>query len=321
MSNSHLIPEVLGGKFQFRISCKECNEQLGHKYESKVKKNAFLAAAISKLGIKSAKEAYRHAKIIDDETGFLMKLDAGQVTPKPKELSKGKFMGSRKDQKLYHVSRFKKKHPDVDTTPLEKFFDDPQNKSFRFHGHTYRIEEYSSKEITVRIEGLTQEIVPELVFKILYEFLSLNGFLSHPVIGPKMREYVTLGKVNEKTTVVIKPDVARVILGNIYNTFSWYKKLEEIPFKDHHYFIFRMTRKGILYCELVLFGQIRNFFIIGQWSPSDDEIFSVLGRAFIFPMSGGIFGPIVYENVSRKAHITWADAAVDIRTWELEQNN
>ena len=44
MSKSHLIPDFLGGWFEPKISCENCNNFLGHNVESEAKKNAFITA-------------------------------------------------------------------------------------------------------------------------------------------------------------------------------------------------------------------------------------------------------------------------------------
>lgn len=64
LTNEHIIPRVLGGWQKVPFVCKTCNNLwLGHKIESKLKRNGYIVTALDKLGIQPKKLVYREADI------------------------------------------------------------------------------------------------------------------------------------------------------------------------------------------------------------------------------------------------------------------
>jgi len=62
-SRDHVPPEYLGGFLLLPFVCRSCNSTFGHTIEADLGKNAFIIAALDKLGLKFDKrELYRHAE-------------------------------------------------------------------------------------------------------------------------------------------------------------------------------------------------------------------------------------------------------------------
>ncbi len=87
LTKSHLIPDSLGSNFYTFTSCEKCNSYLGREIESKTKNNAFISSALSKLRLATKKEAYRHSRKFDTETGAEMHItDEGVSRIAPKKI-------------------------------------------------------------------------------------------------------------------------------------------------------------------------------------------------------------------------------------------
>jgi hypothetical protein len=156
------------------------------------------------------------------------------------------------------------------------------------------------------------------IFKILYEIIAINGLLRYKHIVVPLRRFISINKADQKNRIIINNGISKYVISNTSNTFREFKQFEMIPFKEWHAFIPRISKGLILYFELILFGQIRNFLIVGRWNPKNDSLNSFYNEALVFSYKNKNFFRQTYTDLESKDHILWADAAVDIRFWEIE---
>jgi hypothetical protein len=322
LTESHLFPQSIGGRFAAYTSCGKCNSFLGQKFEQEVKKNAFLTAALVKTGVSDKREAYRHAKKTDVETGINMHITkGGHAKSIPKDLNGGKFIGTPQEIKNYIISRFKKQYPNWPVKPLEEFYDDPSRRSFTYVGIRYTKKTIQGGPGELKIEGLSRDPHPFLIFKIACEFLALNNLQNHAIIRQMMNGLIAINTRDQLNRIEFSSNIINLVQSNTSNTFQEYRCLENIPFKDYHYIMLRLSVKLTLYVEVVFFGLLRNFLILGELKTFDDRVLPLVDEEFIFPMNRSIGIRQRYRNLVEPIHTRWADAAVDGRMCELSRKS
>ncbi|PKK83268.1 MAG: hypothetical protein CVT49_09210 [candidate division Zixibacteria bacterium HGW-Zixibacteria-1] len=108
LSKSHLIPQFLGGWFQPKISCDQCNNFLGSKIEVRAKDNAFITAAMVRLGLANEEVAYRNLKKIDAENEVEVDFKGSVAIPRIKWLDEKTLIASNMKSKQIRIGKIKK---------------------------------------------------------------------------------------------------------------------------------------------------------------------------------------------------------------------
>ena len=320
LSESHLIQESLGVKFFTKTTCVPCNNFLGAKVESKALRNNFIAAASVKLGLKSRREAYRHGKKIDVATGAEMIITKeGKSKPIPKKISENQFRGTPEEGKTYWVAQLKKDKPDLPTEPLEEFFDDPTKTAFSYAGKKYYKKTYKDDVGQIRID-MAKYIDPILIFKIAYEFIVLNGWHTHPMIRATLKQLFSVTKMQQKSLMFFSNAIDALTVNNMDSYFRTYDSLEDIPFGKYHAIIPRLSDRFIFYIDIVLFGVLRNCFILGKLDEFEERIIPLTNTGYVFPIGGANPYMETYPNFKFKDHIIWGDVSVETRLWEIEEH-
>ncbi|MCK4857759.1 MAG: hypothetical protein KAT58_07320, partial [candidate division Zixibacteria bacterium] len=202
LSESHLFPKCIGGSFAARISCQECNSFLGTKFESEAKKNASITAALVKLGIADRRSAYRLGKKLDTESGVEMHIAAdGKSKPVTRQVSDNRFEGSPEQNKAFALRHFRKTRPKWSTKPLEEFYDDPSKQKFTYAGEQYTKKHYPAGDAELAVQ-MQRHPHPNLIFKIIYEFLALFNLQSSNMIQSTLEHLVTVDANNRKDRIV-----------------------------------------------------------------------------------------------------------------------
>ncbi|MEW5922598.1 MAG: HNH endonuclease [Candidatus Zixiibacteriota bacterium] len=314
MSKSHLIPQFLGGWFQPKISCEKCNSFLGSKIEEKAKNNAFITAAMVKLGLANEQVAYKKLKKIDVENEVEVDFKGSVAIPRIKWLDERTLIAPSVKSKKIRIDRIKKKYPHIPMKPIEDFFNDPDKTDFRYDNIVIAKRDYLTKKTKIKMEG-TRDPDNEFIFKLLYEFMCLNNFLKISGLRNSLRKYIHIDKNDVDNRIKIDDKLRKNIFYNTANTFKLCDKLEEIPFTGCHYFVLRLSSDNILYIEVTLFGQLRNFFIIDEWRSEYEVYAGILDRVFLFTIDRQGFPPFMYPNLNLKEHLLWVDAMVKIK-WQ-----
>ncbi len=322
LTKSHLFPECLGIKFYSYTTCRQCNSFIGEEIEGTVMDNPFFTAALAKIGLKNRKEAYRMGKKIDTESGFEVIInDQGKVQPVPKMLTKDRYLGTPEKLKEKAVKSFKRKNPNVDVGPIEKFYDDHVKKEFVYEGIVF------SKEITP--EGVTEIQIgwkkrdpdPRLIFKIIHEFLTISGLNRDIAIRQNMKGLYKTYDLRKKTVIRFSSELDERCISNTTHAFRNYKYIESIPFGNYHYAMLRLSKKYVLYVEVVFFGIIKTFFTIGNITQLNQHTISMLDRGLIFELGSTIPFEKIYPNFERAHESKLCDVVVELRHWEIQQRN
>ncbi len=321
-SRTHLFPECLGGGFFTHLSCVGCNNYLGHSVESKVLRNVFLTQGIEKLELATSREAFRHARIWDQETGLEMKIGTqGGVSPIPKPIGEAdnKFVGTPEERASYFAKRAQRRNPEIDVTPLENFFKEGKTGLFSFDGYKYSTTEHPEAMAELRIEDLTRDPAPALVFKIVYEFLAMLNFLEHPIIGPILDSYIKRHDSESKAPFNIHDSISDFVVSNTDVCFRTCENLREIPFKRFHHAMLRVTPSGVLWCEVGLFTHIQSWFLLTKIGSHDSKILSLLDKAFVFPFKSSEIVIIPFPSVEKREYYDWVNVKLDFKVSELNR--
>lgn len=312
ISESHLIPESLGGGFKPYISCKRCNNFLGTKVEGTVSENGFLSAARSKLGIVSKKKAYGKATKVDTKTGYEITINkSGTASIIPKQLTDSQFIGSPKQISDRWVKKFERANPGKDSGPLKDFFDSDKAGPFSFGGTTHFRTRFPTKVTTAKIIQ-NARVDPIFVFKIAYEFLCTFGALSDSALISLLRGkfHVSDSEGTEKIIFDGEAITARV-LTNTGIDFKDYNRLEDIPFLPGHLLILRVSSSGVMYVKICLFGQVKVFYIVGKLDTISDELVLLLDKVVILPLKTNRAEFEIYPTLTRRACVLTYDKWVD----------
>lgn len=321
LTKSHIFPECLGIRFIMYVSCSACNSFFGEKVEGTIMNNAFFCAAISKLGLKDKKDAYRQAKKIDTETGYeVMINEDGRVQTIPKMLSNSRFIGTPKQLKEMAVKRFKRQNPNTSTRPIEEFYDDKESKNFQYEGVNFSKVIYPESNTEVRFSQ-KRDPEPKLVFKIVHEFLTTSGLIRTPEIRQNMKNLYSVAFYNDKTRIFFSSELTERYITNTTHTFREYKQLEEIPFLNFHYVMLRLSKKQILYVEVVFFGQVKTIFSIGPVTKVDPYTLLMLDIGLVFMLGEPMPFESRFPNVKRASETKLSDVVVEIRHWEIQERN
>ncbi len=317
-SRSHLFADFLGGRFVTYISCKTCNNFLGHNVEWKALRNAFLTQAVEKLGLSDSRGAYRHAKVWDQETGLEMwHNEHGGVSPIPKPIAANKFVGTPEDRASYFTKRAKKRNPEIDVTPLEEFFRQGKTGRFSLDGYTYSTIEHPEAMVETRIEGLTRDPSSGLVFKIAYEFMAMLNLLKHSTIGPTLQSFVKRDELKPTQPFEISNSVSDYVVSNTDVCFRSYRHLIEVPFERYHHTMLRVTPGRMLWCEVGFFTQIQSWFLLGRIESCNSNLLTLLDRAFVFPIDDSGLDIFSFPNLLRREYYCWVNEKLDLRVSEL----
>ncbi len=321
LTRSHLVPEFLGGWFKPFISCAECNSFLGSKIEVKANENGILTAALVKLGLKNEQEAYRNLEKIDTESGVEMIFKNGKALPQIKEDSDGRFIATPEKSKAKLIAEFGRRFPGDSTKSLEDFLDDPDSKDFLYPGMNLKKEDYPEKVTNIQISG-TRQPDPFFIFKMAYEICCMNGFMNYPEIKKRLRKFITISSCNNKNRILISDQVKDFLIDNTLVHFNKFKDLKDISFSNLHSFIFRISREGYLYLEIILFGVIINLFIICQFDKTLYDLLPLIDLMFIFDINKQCkYPPLRYSNLAYMKHSIWTDASVDLKMKNLMKSN
>ena len=311
LTESHIIPSCLGGWFKPYLSCEACNSFLGSKYESEAMRNAFLTAAVTKLGLKSPEEAYRHAVKTDPETGRKVVLKPGGLAyVVPQRIDGNTFFGSLEQGKEYFVQMLGKERPLWPTGPLEEFFDDRKRTIFEYAGNRYSKNMHRRKRCEVSVK-MFRDIDPKFIFKMIYEFIAINNLLNNEIIQAHMRQFININTSDNRNRVLIDDDVRRFVACNTIGTFDNFKQFQDIPFHDFHYFVTGISENLILYFAVVLFGQLKNMLIVGPWPLANDSLNILFDRCFILPIRERFISNEPYPCLEWKEAVQWSSAVVE----------
>jgi len=143
---------------------------------------------------------------------------------------------------------------------------------------------------------------PKLIFKINYELLSFMFLLYNQRIYQTFKKYIEVNK-NRNNRIEINNDVKELLFSNSHFTFRKYNNAEDIKYRKFHYFILKLSDKKVLYTELVFFGIIKCYFIIGKFNHNeiDDIIFQHLNKIYFFPIEGNdLLLWDIYPNIEKK---------------------
>lgn len=265
-SRAHLFPKCLGGRFWAKICCGPCNFELGSKWEAQVDMDAFLTAALVKLGMKSKSKAYRKARKVDTDTGFEMQIGKdGLLKPIPRDLPDGSFLGHGKDA----LNKWQTKLPHWPIDKLTAFLMDPQSTVIHHEGESLRKKNYSAGKAEVRLEGLRGGPNTRMTLKIAYEFCMINTWMDAPCIRDFFEGALTVQKDRGKISIR-ESDRAnqRIFSGrNIHH--RKVKVLESIDFQPYHALALKLSKDLILYLELRYFGAVADYIIFDKidWLP------------------------------------------------------
>ncbi len=181
----------------------------------------------------------------------------------------------------------------------------------------------------MQIEG-QRDVNPKLIFKILYEFIGLNGWLTHPILGPFLRSFVEIDNT-KGDRIEISDRVRKHTISNTENFPQKHQDLERSPFKEYHYIVMRLSKEFKLYFEIGLFGYLRHLFIIGSWDKNLRDFMGSYDFCFIFPLNRKYRNQTEEEknriqymwdhNPKHKLHYMWADVNVELRLEQIEQLN
>ena len=319
MSGTHIIPKSFGSGYEPRMSCKHCNNVLGSAVEARAWENAYIQAALAKLGIADRRKAYRRAKRkVDLETGFEMKIDKqGRASIVPHPRAEGGYIGTNRQQMGYYVALFKRLYPNVDTTPVEEFFDDPTRDRLVFKGHTINRKQFDADESAwLRIES-TSYVHPYWVFKVAYETLSVCGFFGSAKLRHSFRRLYRVCGNEGGERLVFSSLIGDLVLTNLQSGSDIFKALEEIPFEHDHYWCLHLTPRMVLYLEIVLFAQIQLFFLIGLWNWKDQSIAEYLDRVFYYPKHGVDWRMQPFPNLQAAPAVKRMDSVVEQKLSQL----
>lgn len=317
-SASHIVPQLLGGRYAPMLTCARCNNFLGTVVEPLAEENAFFSAARVKLGLCDMRSAFRRAEKTDPD-GREMIIDRfNQATIKPVNHSDMHFSGTPAEIKRTWVGRFKKKNPGEPTDELERLFDDESLHEFEYKGTKYiRVFNDPAKEIELKIVQQSDPN-PLLLFKIAYEFLSLLGLLRHGATGGFLKNLVRITLDDPKNRIRISESVWNRTLTNTRADFSKYRKLEEIDFSLEHFLILRLSTRCRYYVLLVLFGQIQCALLLGQ-ACADDRALSYVDKAFAMHLSQTDDVIVQWSNIEEKHTLQYWDHHIDWLAARLQE--
>ncbi|GEM_PF-1279143 len=315
LTKSHLFPESMGGRFSPFLTCNKCNNFIGQKIESTVKRNVYFTAAISACGLASKREAFRHAKIIDEESGLEFNLsDKGGAIPKPQKTEDGWFAAPKDISKKMRLSQFRKLRPNSNIGPLADFLDSTEKESLSYEGLLYSQRSIPGKNQEFKIVGLTRDPAPDFIFKIIYEFCWPLGLMYNKEIYNKMVGAIRLNRIKGDERIVINKDIHQYIFSNTFLRFeSISRRFEDLPFSNWHAIILRLSKKLNIYFEIVFFGYFRSFLILGNMNECYNDLIPYFDRPFMFPFNSPFFVDYDYPQLRFKRLIMWSDSAVDLR--------
>lgn len=319
MSKSHLFPKTTGANFCPRISCRSCNSELGRIADSEVKNNAFLTAALVKLGIKDRREAYRHAKKFDEELGVEMHITKDGPVKAVKKVDGNRVIGTPQEIKEQMLLQFKRKRPNWPVDPVEKFYNDDNASTLNHAGLKFTKQHFDGGVAEIRIGKLARDPHPNLVFKVVYEYLALCGILSHPSVNKMLERFVTVDRCKRDLRIVFnESDLVPRLYSNTQWAFRKERELEKIAFANYHKVKIGLSTHRVLYVDVVFFGMICSTFILGRLSGFDSIILPATDRVLVDDFDDG-FEVLCFPNVKYMDGVIASNMSADQRCWELEQ--
>lgn len=319
MSRSHLFPRMTGARFAPRITCSECNKHLGAIADKEAKKNAFLTAALVKLGIQGRREAYRHAKKFDEELDLEMHITKNGPVKPVKKVEGNRVIGTPQELKEHMVRQFKKKRPNWPVDEIEKFYDDDKANTLKYAGMKLTKQHFDGGVHEIRIGKLARDPHPYLVFKIVYEYLAMCGMLDHSSVREMLERFVTVdGSMPDQKIVFNESELVPRVYSNTQWAFRKARQLEEIAFTDYHSVMIGLSTHRVLHMDVVFFGVIRSTFILGRLSGFDSIILPATDCVLVDNFDSS-FEVLRFPNVSYVDGVIASNMSADQRCWELEQ--
>lgn len=190
LTEEHVIPKVLGGWITLPVVCKKCNNTIGHKVEARLKKNAFIVAALDKLKIQPSNEAFKNAKFkltLDDKYSVSAK-------PKPngkheiiptKQPDNSLIVGEEKGKEVLKklIQRYEKEHNVKIDFDLDLYDFLPYGILIPVNGTDICFIKHENKKSSLMINNLTEPIPFLIPAKIA--LLHFSGFLYPLVISDR----------------------------------------------------------------------------------------------------------------------------------------
>ncbi len=319
-SRAHLFPRYLGGRFWALTNCTACNNALGSQVEEQAAQNPFLTAAIAKLGIAvKKKDAFRHARKVDIETGFEMQIDKDDIAkPKPQPLVDGGFLAAPNDAYKKWSKLYSRELPNWPLEPVKTFLEDPTSTSLDY-GKRLRKRNFAGGPATIRLEGLTRDPDPGLVLKIAYEACVLSQLIHIPCIRELLDGAFTVECEDGKSTIKVNDRAASHIVYNLESYFRKVKCLDTIDFRRYHAISLGLTPDLILFLEVRFFGAVRTLVVFGKVDKLPDFALAILDRFFVFPLDDHSFCVEVVSHLAenQRFHVDWVNGA--IRLHRLKQ--
>jgi hypothetical protein len=180
MSREHVIPQVIGGWLTIPFVCVDCNNnRFGAQFESELKKNGFIVAAIDRLGLQDKAAAYKSAKltmVIDGDKPLLAYLDQTN-TPRifPQIISDGSMIVSEDKAKgvlQKQIERYERDTGHRSTFDIDSFDKLPYDIVIPVYGDDLSFIKRKNRESSITITELDKPIPFIVPAKIAFEHLA-----------------------------------------------------------------------------------------------------------------------------------------------------
>jgi HNH endonuclease len=302
LSEEHVVPAVLGGWLTHRCVCKLHNEQLGTDFESKLKRNAFVAHALHAMKLQPFAMAYRQGKVMietPDGRELLGKIEGGKPKLTCQGVSADELVAPEEDAKAILrklIEKLQKRdniliswnENDFDSFPYERLCHIPETGisfSKKMGGPGF-----------VRIDNLDGSIPFQVPAKIAFTHLAALGcpFVQSPSFNPL------------KTWILRGGDNHFALLGRRIDALE----PSELDFKPYHYIKYHFAGPHLL-AVVTLFSAIR----FGVYLAELPDLprwpqFSALERYHVYDLHKKVVFPSHCQGDLERDHLTFLDAVL-----------
>ncbi|SYZ72969.1 hypothetical protein TRIP_C21084 [Candidatus Zixiibacteriota bacterium] len=312
MTDAHLFPESIGGRFSFRHCCVYCNNWLGHHIEGKLMKSLFTAFARDQTGIANKEDAFRQINIIDTQSGEDYRYYEKEIVGKPKMRSPRERIAPPKQLRSLIRKDVQKRFPNWVEYYMDQYDSGANRISLPGEIHTFRKERLNGN-----IEFRGENFFPvDLLAKISYEAMFIFGFFSRESIVGFYKDNFEIYREEVapfKTRIKIRSEFGKRV--KLLNPSKWRGNIDyaKIKFYPSHSIDLRISDKDVAYIAINFFECLRYLVVIGKINRALIAYSDFLNRRIFFPIRGepSIFCqpfPRKYESIKKGEDII-ADVA------------
>ncbi len=262
ITEEHIIPRVLGGWFALPFVCKVCNNKIGSRIESNLKRNSFVVSALHKLNIVPKKLAFREAIIeLDFNLSSKIKAKYGEADKPeyyPQQISDGSIVVPENEAKKLlkkMIERWEKNTGRKVRFDISKFDVLPYDVVIPIYGTNIYFIKRKNQIATITISGLDEPIPFEIPAKIAFEHLA---GLDYNFIRRKEFDHIANWILNNGRNCHV-----------LLNTILRNKSPDDLEYLPYHYIKFGFQSGG-LSAIVVLFGVIKFLIFLAEIDSMED---------------------------------------------------